>query len=71
MVDATVQKAASTGTKVRMAKKIHVKRPPPTLRARYAGTRAQREKRRILEKFSLPAASAGRGPFLIDGYYIM
>jgi len=28
----------------------------------------QRVKRRMLEKDSLPAASAGRGPFLMEGY---
>lgn len=64
-----VQKHAKMGIAAMRTKKIHVKRPPPTLRARYKGTRARRVKRRTLEKFSLPAASAGRGAFLIAGYF--
>ena len=64
-----LQNVKRMGRKVRIAKKIHVKIPPPTFRAKYAGTSALREKRRILEKLSLPAASAGRGPFLIEGYW--
>ena len=68
-MDAMVQKEARMGIAAMIAKKIHVKSPPPTLRARYSGMRPRRENRRILEKFSLPAASAGRGAFLIAGYY--
>ena len=30
-----------------------------------------REKRRVLLKFSLPAASAGKGAFVIHGYYFV
>lgn len=56
------------GTEVNIAMKIHVNSPPPSCRAKYAGTRASRAKRIMLEKLSLPAASAGRGPFLIAGY---
>jgi len=29
----------------------------------------RREKRAVLEKVSLPGPSAGRGAFLIEGYY--
>lgn len=64
-----VQKEARIGMAAMIAKKIHENRPPPTLRARYNGTRARRVKRRTLEKFSLPAPSAGRGAFLIAGYF--
>lgn len=54
---------------VNKPKNSHVKRPPPTLRAKYAGIIARRENRRALENVSLPAASAGSGAFLIAGYY--
>lgn len=64
-----VQKEARIGMAAMIARKNHVNRPPPTLRARYNGTRARRVKRRTLEKFSLPAPSAGRGAFLIAGYF--
>ena len=66
--EARAQKETSTGIKVRMAKNSQVFHPPPTLLEKYRGIRALREKRRMLEKVSLPAASAGRGAFLIDGY---
>src|SRR3954464_7862636 len=42
--------------------------PPPSWRARYQGTMASNENNRILLNDSLPAASAGRGAFLIAGY---
>ena len=55
---------------MKRAKKIVVFHPPPTFHERYVGTSVRREMRRIFEKPSVPAASAGRGAFLIDGYYI-
>jgi len=70
MLDAMVQKAMRIGMAVRMARKIHVLSPPPTLRERYKGTAARRKKRSLLEKLSLPAASAGRGAFLMAAYWM-
>lgn len=67
ILEATVQKAKRMGRLVNMAKNSQVYRPPLTLRARKAGTTPMRATRRMLEKFSLPAASAGKGAFLIDG----
>ena len=69
MIEATIQNAIRIGIVVNVAKSSHVKIPPPTFRARKAGMRSMDENKRKLEKFSLPAASAGSGPFLIDGYY--
>jgi len=66
--DATVQNAARTGMVVKMAKKIDVQRPPPTLRASHTGTMNRRVNRAMLEKCSLEGPSAGRGAFLIAGY---
>ncbi len=54
---------------VNTAKKMPVKRPPLICRAKKAGTNARRVPRRMLLKLSLPAESAGRGAFLIEGYY--
>jgi len=54
---------------VNIAKNTAVFKPPPIFHEQYNGTRARREKRRVLEKLSEPPASAGRGAFLIDGYY--
>ena len=68
MEDATVQKASSMGIEVKRAKNNHVFQPPPTFQDKYKGMSAKREMRRRLEKLSLPAASAGRGAFLIEGY---
>jgi len=56
------------GIEVMRAKKTQVFQPPPTFHEKYNGTKARREKRRRFEKLSLPAASAGRGAFLIAGY---
>jgi hypothetical protein len=60
---------ARIGILVKIAKKIAVFKPPPIFHEQYNGTKARREKRRVLEKPSDPPASAGRGAFLIDGYY--
>lgn len=68
MEDARYQNVARIGILVNMAKKVHVNSPPLTWRARYAGPKANRIPRRMLEKLSLLAESAGRGPFLMDGY---
>jgi hypothetical protein len=68
MAEAIDQNAARTGIVVNMAKNSHVYRPPPTFRAKKAGTIARRKKRKVLEKVSLPAPSAGSGAFLIAGY---
>ena len=54
---------------MKRAKNIHVKIPPPTCRAKYAGTKVTKVMRAMLEKLSLPAASAGSGAFLMEGYY--
>jgi hypothetical protein len=43
-------------------------RPVPIFHDRYRGTPPRMEKSARLEKVSLPAPSAGRGPFLMDGY---
>jgi hypothetical protein len=56
------------GAVVKIPKKMLVFNPPPTFQERYVGTSVTREKRRMLEKLSLPAPSAGRGAFLIAGY---
>lgn len=69
-MELTVQKAARMGMPTMKKKKIVVLRPPPTLRERYQGIRKRREKRAMLEKVSLPGPSAGRGAFLIAGYYM-
>jgi hypothetical protein len=53
---------------VKRPKKMLVFNPPPTFHEKYVGTSAMREKRRMLEKLSLPGPSAGRGAFLIAGY---
>lgn len=59
------------GRLVNRAKNSQVQDPPPTLRARKAGTIARRENKRALEKLSEPAPSAGKGAFLMVGYYII
>lgn len=64
-----VQKVMMIGIDVKTAKKIDVNKPPPTLRASNHGTTVPKLISKTLEKDSLPAASAGRGPFLIAGYY--
>ena len=68
MVEARVQKIMRIGNAVKGAKNRVVQRPPPSCRARYQGTMASSENSRVLLNDSLPAASAGRGAFLIDGY---
>lgn len=50
-------------------KKTEVLSPPPTFQEQYVGTPKRRPKRRRLEKVSFPGPSAGRGAFLIAGYY--
>lgn len=55
---------------VKMAKKMNVQNPPPTLRASHAGTRKRRVKRAMLENCSLEGPSAGRGAFLMAGYCV-
>jgi hypothetical protein len=57
------------GTVVKRPKKMVVFHPPPIFHAKYVGTPAIREIRTRLEKLSLPAPSAGRGAFLMEGYY--
>ena len=57
------------GTLVKRPKKIEVFNPPPIFHEKYVGTMAIREKSMILEKLSEPGPSAGRGAFLIAGYY--
>lgn len=69
MEEATIQKVTIIGTLVKRAKNSVVKSPPPIFKAKYAGTTARRENSKALEKVSPLAASAGRGPFLIAGYY--
>jgi hypothetical protein len=69
IVDAIVQKMIRIGGAVKGVSKRVVQNPPLSCRARYQGTMASREKRRALLNDSLPAASAGSGPFLIAGYY--
>lgn len=59
------------GRLVNRAKNNQVQHPPPTLRARKAGTIARRDNKRALEKLSEPAPSAGKGAFLMVGYYII
>lgn len=54
---------------VKIAKKNVVQKPPPTFRARSQGMPINRVMRKVLEKLSLLEASAGRGAFLIAGYY--
>lgn len=68
MEEAIYQKVQRVGMLVKRAKNRVVKRPPPTFRARSQGMPAIRAMRKVLEKSSLPDASAGRGPFLIAGY---
>ena len=47
----------------------HVLVPPPIDHEKYSGIKASRKNRATFEKDSLPAASAGNGPFLIAGYW--
>lgn len=63
------QKPEMMGREVMRAKKMVVFRPPPTFHEKYQGTPIRREKRAALEKASVPAASAGRGAFLMVGYW--
>src|ERR1700712_477074 len=67
MDDTTIQKPAKMGMLVNRPKKRAVFRPAPTFQDNHSGTPLIREKRRRLEKLSLPAESAGRGAFLIAG----
>jgi len=67
--DATVQKTMRMGIEVKIAKKMASLVPPPSFQLKYKGTRPRSAKSKALENDSLPAASAGRGAFLIAGYY--
>ena len=69
MDEATYQKVTRVGILVKMAKNMVVKVPPPTFRARSHGIPMIRETRKRFEKLSFPAESAGKGAFLIAGYY--
>jgi len=69
MVEAMTQKAARRGRVVKRAKKSVVFSPPPTFHERYNGTPPRMEKSKVFEKLSAPEASAGRGAFLMEGYY--
>lgn len=50
-----------------MSPYVRVPRRDP--RAMKSGTTIRREIKSVFEKLSLPAPSAGRGPFLMEGYY--
>jgi hypothetical protein len=63
------QKEIRMATEVKRPKKIEVFNPPPIFHEKYIGTTAMREPRTRLEKLSFPGPSAGRGAFLIAGYY--
>lgn len=56
------------GMLVKSAMNAVVNSPPPTFRASSQGTPKIKTMRRVLEKLSLPDASAGSGAFLIAGY---
>lgn len=66
-MDAPIQKEARMGTEVNKPKKMAVLQPPPIFHESQRGTPTIREISRIVEKLSLPEASAGRGAFLIAG----
>jgi hypothetical protein len=68
IVEAMYHFVTRMGMVVNKAKKIHVFVPPPTFQESQRGTKAIAEMRIVLEKDSLPAASAGKGAFLIVGY---
>lgn len=57
------------GMLVKSAMNTVVNSPPPTFRASNQGTPRIKTIRRVLEKLSLPDASAGSGAFLIAGYW--
>lgn len=63
------QKDVRMGMVVKRAMKAVVKRPPPSFRASSQGMPRIKTTRRVLEKLSLPDASAGSGAFLIAGYW--
>lgn len=69
MAEMVNQKEPSIGMKVSNPKNTVVLNPPPTFHANHVGTPKSKEKRRMFEKLSEPAESAGRGAFLIAGYY--
>jgi hypothetical protein len=66
--EAMVQKAMRMGRANRTARMSHVQKPPFSCQAHHAGMPARRRKRTRLLKLLAPAASAGRGAFLIAGY---
>ena len=66
--EARYQKLIKIGIDVKIPKKILVFNPPPIFHEKYHGISVTRERRRMLEKLSLPGPSAGRGAFLIAGY---
>jgi hypothetical protein len=53
---------------VKRAKKRAVLKPPPTFQDSHRGAPTIAEISAMLGKLSLPAASAGRGAFLMAGY---
>ena len=63
-----VQKAMRIGMAKISARNNHVQKPAFNCQAHHAGIPAKREKRKTLLKLWAPAASAGRGAFLIAGY---
>jgi len=68
-LDMTCQNAMRRGREVKIPKNMLVLSPPPIFQDMYVGTKAMIENRAMLEKDIDPAASAGRGAFLMDGYY--
>ena len=68
MEEATLQNVINMGTAVTGNKRIVVQKPPPNCLASSHGVTANRENSVTLLKLSVPAASAGRGAFLIEGY---
>jgi hypothetical protein len=67
--EARYQNEIRMGIEVKIPKKIEVFNPPPSFHEKYVGTNPRREKRTRLEKLSEPGPSAGRGAFLMAGYY--
>jgi hypothetical protein len=69
MAETTSQKEPRIGMNRMRPKNMVVLRPPPTFHDNHSGIPPIREKKRGFEKVSEPAESAGRGAFLIAGYY--
>lgn len=66
-MDAPIQKEARMGTEVNKAKNRAVLKPPPTFHESQRGAPPSRDTSSMVEKLSLPEASAGRGAFLMAG----